>query len=152
MEATNEALFQVQRFNILSSARSGFANSGLTPAYVYAWDAGIYPAFHDTAEWHAPFKPQFTASKEQVLELGKYLDEKWLAKEAVTFYELESRYDIRGSSPAWDRGTLIDACRYMYLNKMFDENFWDTLINPGDCPTEAKTISYTYEEKDLYLL
>lgn len=155
MDATNKSLFQLMRFNILSTGRAGIASSPFSEAYIYAWESGVFPAFNDGAEWHKSFPEQFDISEGEVLELGNLLDKKWLEKTPITFYELEDHYDVRGSTHSysnWDRVKLLRACRYMYLNRMFDDAFWSTLTENGKCPSEALSICRPLRETDVYFM
>ncbi|ADC63443.1 hypothetical protein [Allochromatium vinosum] len=155
MEATNESLFQLMRFNILNSGRSDLDNSPFTSAYIYAWESGVFPAFNEAADWHKPFSEQFDVTEEEVLALGKLLDEKWLAKTPITFYELEAHCGVRGStysSVSWNRAKLVVTCRYMYLNRMFDDSFWSALVKNGECPSEAHSICMPLKQSDIYFM
>ncbi|MEI6848349.1 MAG: hypothetical protein WCK32_10100 [Chlorobiaceae bacterium] len=143
------------RFNILSTAINGGENWPLPSAYVYAWESGVYPLFHEHANWHLPFEDQFRISKADVEELSKYIDECWLKKKVVTFYELEQKYDVQGiygSSSNWERSTLIYACRYMYLADLFDKPFWNSLLQNGECPSEALDVARPMKISDIYLV
>jgi hypothetical protein len=148
----DDQLFQIARFNILVAAKTPGPDRALANAYVFAWDRGVYPLFHEGAHLHQPFSSQFRVLKEMVNELAKYLDDRWLAKEVPSFYELEDYYDIRSGRTAWDRGNLIAGCRYMFLNDMFDSKFWSTLLAGSDHPTEAKSIRRKFNvDDDIYL-
>ena len=155
MEAKNESLYQLMRFNILSSGKSNLEKSPFSPAYVFAWDRGVFPAFNDGSDWHKPFGEQFNVTEKEVLELGKLLDERWLAKSPISFYDLEKHFGIQGSthsSSNWDRIKLVIACRYMYLNDMFDKSCWDKLTENGKCPSEAHSICRPFKESDIYFM
>jgi hypothetical protein len=155
MEATNEALFQIMRFNILNSGRLDIGNSPFSSAYLYAWEAGVFPAFDEGADWHKPFSSQFKVSDEEVLELGNFLDNEWLEKKIITFYGLESHYGVRSSTHSsgnWDRVKLLKSCRYMYLNNMFDDSFWSSLVENGKCPSEALSICRPMQNGDMYFM
>ena len=109
----------------------------VTNGYAYAWLSGVYPLFDDYADWHKPYNECFEVSESMVDELGKFLDTLWSGKQTITFYKLEEKY--RGSK--WDRASLIKACRYMFLNGMFDgNNFWERVCENMECPVEAKSI------------
>ena len=155
MEATNKSLFQLMRFNILNSGRADMNASPFSTAYIYAWESGVFPAFNEGADWHKPFPEQFNVSEDEVLELGKLLDDKWLEKTPITFYELEDHYGVRGSTHSsgnWDRIKLLNTCRYMYLNSMFDDSFWSSLTENGKCPSEAHSICRPLSETDVYFM
>jgi hypothetical protein len=154
MQSTEEALFQLMRFNILSSVRVDLENSRFSPSYIYAWESLVYPLFNDGASWHKPFGSQFKVSESEVDELSKILDESWNKKDKLTFYELENRLGVRGSisSSTWERSKLIRACRYMYLEDLFDKDFWTTLTRNGDCPSEALSICRPLQYNDIYFM
>lgn len=142
MQNTDDALFQIMRFNILSSVKADFDNSLFSTSYIYAWESSVYPLFNNGASWHKPFGAQFAVSESEVDELSGILDQSWNKKDKLTFYGLEDRLGVRGSisSSRWERSKLIRACRYMYLEELFDKEFWATLTRNGDCPSEALSI------------
>ncbi|MFL5346783.1 MAG: hypothetical protein ACJ8AT_18535 [Hyalangium sp.] len=88
-------LFQMARFSVLVAAKTKSSKTALSDAYVYAWENSVYPAFHDSTEFHKPFADQFWTTKDEVSKLGQYLDARWLKKDVPTFYELEDNYDVR---------------------------------------------------------
>ena len=146
----DKRLFQLARFNVLVAAKTADPDEELLPdAYVYAWANDVYPLFHESAHLHEPFAAQFRVTKEMVEELSKYLDDRWLAKDVPSFYQLEDHYDVRSGTTAWDRHSLLVTCRYMFLNNMmFDKAFWDTLLKGSNHPTEAKLITRKFNVKD----
>ncbi|MGF6318771.1 hypothetical protein [Pseudomonas frederiksbergensis] len=155
MPATAEMLFNLQKFQLLTLFTSGRPGKNITPAYAYAWDNGVYPIGNDLAPWHAPYKEQFAISEEQVSELSKLLDDKWLKKEKISFYELEAHYDIQGlahSGSEWDRGSLISACHYFFLMDWFDSDFWNGLVGHSDCPSESHSVRREFKPEDVYFL
>ncbi|MDX1366807.1 hypothetical protein [Pseudomonas sp.] len=155
MKNTNEANFQLMRFNILSTSLANQESSPFSSAYIYAWDAGVYPLFNDGADWHKPFNAQFKVTESEIDELSKLLDENWLAKKPITFYELEDHFDVKGTSYTnsnWERWKLITACRYMYLQELFDTDFWASLVENGKCPSEALSICRPFKLTDIYFM
>jgi len=155
MEEINDSLFQLMRFNILSSGFSDIKNAPFSPAYIYAWESRVYPAFNESADWHKSFPDKFKVTENEVSELGKLLDDKWLAKTPITFYELEDHYGVSGSihsTSNWDRVKLLITCRYMYLDNSFDDSFWSSLVENGKCPIEAFSICRPMKESDIYFM
>lgn len=153
MSDISAALFQQMRFSILSTVLDGVDKSPFTDAYLFAWDRGVYPAFDEGADWHIPHADQFKIGEGKVDELAKFLDEKWLAKEPITFYEVESHFDVHGTTHSlgtWDRYELLSVCRYLYLHSHFDDAFWDTLLTNGDCPSEAFSIRSPMDRQSIY--
>jgi hypothetical protein len=154
MEDTSmdQKLFAIMRFQILTTALSSELGERLTDAYVYAWDARVYPLFNHGPDWHGPFADCFEVSKAMLDELSKYLDEAWRDGKVPSFYQLEERYRIREGGGEWDRGKLIHACRYMRLQGLFDDAFWKRILEPTNHPTEASMITDKFSRSDdLYL-
>lgn len=155
MSATAEMLFNLQKFQLLVLFTSDAPTRNITPAYAFAWDRGVYPYGNDSAPWHEPYKETFTIGEQQIDELAKLLDDKWVQKEKISFYQLEDHYKIHGSGrpgPEWDRGSLINACHYFYLMDWFDEEFWKGLVGHSDCPTESHSITRQFKPEDVYFL
>ena len=140
----NEKEFQLMRLMVLTSSKN-FSSS-----YVYALDRKVYPYLHET-DFHLPFEDHFDLKKDEIQNLSEFLDQKWLNKENLSFYDLESQYDARGSSTNWDRIKLLKGCRYLYLLKLFDDNFWKTLCKRGDSPCEAESIIREVDLEDELL-
>ncbi len=147
----DDQLFQMARFNLLVAAKTEGPSQALSPAYIYAWQNYVYPFFHDSARLHQPFAGQFMVTKQMIDELSKFLDDRWLAKEIPTFYQLEDYYQVRSNRMAWDRLALIRGCRYMFLGDAFDEDFWKSLLRRSDHPTEAKSIIRKFSADDIHL-
>jgi hypothetical protein len=155
MGTTNEALFQLMRFNILNSGRADMISSPFSRAYIYAWESGVFPALNKTADWHKAFPEQFYVSENEVSDLLKLLDDKRLEEIPITFYQLEDHYDVTGinhSSSTWNRMKLVATCRYLYLNGALDNSFWSSLTENGECPNEAHSICRPMSETDVYFM
>lgn len=141
MDPIKQALYVQMKLTILATTLRGEDGCPFTPSYLYAWDTDVYPLCDDGAPWHAAHEDQFRVRKAALEELLTYLDERWDAKQPVTFYELENRYDVRSGHGAWDRGRLVHACRYLFLSGTFDAAFWAKVTENGQCPTEAHGIT-----------
>ena len=155
MSATAEMLFNLQKFQLLTLFTSESATKNITPAYAYAWDNGVYPYGNEAAPWHDPYKDLFPIGEEQIAELAKFLDDKWLKKEIISFYGLEDHYGIHGTGhpgTVWDRGSLISACHYFFLLGWFDDEFWKGLVGHSDCPSESHSIRREFKPEDVYFL
>jgi len=149
-----EALFQLMRFNILSTAVSAGEEWPIHPAYVYAWLSGVYPDCDPIVKWHEPFSGQFSVLQKEVSELIVLLDEAWTAKKPISFYDVEDALGIHGvarSSSNWQRWKLVSACRYLFLSESFDDEFWKTLLKNGDCPSEALGIARQMKISEIQL-
>jgi len=129
------------RFQILTAAHSETVGHKLSDAYVYAWDQGVFPIAHESADWHKPFSDCFNVSQDMLKNLIQVLDEN-----AFTFYELEKYYGSSG----WDRAQLIGACRYLFLSDEFNFD-WARLLAPMEHPSEAYKIKKSFKLDDIYL-
>lgn len=150
---TSDQTFQAMKFQILATSLAPQVGKVISDAQVFAWQSGVYP-FHDPSQeqWAEPFAAHFRVSKKMIEELAKYLDSIWLKKESITFYELEDHYGLMTSKTDWDRGKLIDACKYMRLQNMFDDAFWNGIVKPMEHPTEAQYIIGKFDrDEDVYL-
>ncbi|PCI58871.1 MAG: hypothetical protein COB35_12700 [Gammaproteobacteria bacterium] len=149
-----QALFNQQRLQIMGL---GVHHNEYDDGYLYAWESGVYPWFSDTDgsvnqmphECYAEF---FKVKKETVQNVLNYLDEKWLAKDIPTFYELEERFGGK-----WDeengRIALLVICRYAFLSRRFDKTLWDKLLKPMQHPSEASSIcSPLKRDSDIYFM
>ncbi|EOX8433761.1 MULTISPECIES: hypothetical protein [Enterobacteriaceae] len=149
-----QALFNQQRLQIM---HIGKHHNEFTDAYLFAWESGVYPAMSDTdgsvpQKPHEPFADFFITPKEKTLFLAKRLDDAWLNKEGLTFYALEDELQVR-YKPGWDRGDLLNICRYLYLDNCFDHDFWKTLVKNGECPSEAHSIMSVFKRtEDIYFM
>ena len=140
-----EACFQIMRFKIMSAALDPHTGPRLSDAYVFAWDESVYPN-HSGGGFHRPFANSFRVTKGMAEELSTFLDEQWRNGTVPTFYDLEDRY--RGKSK-FDRMELVNACRYFYLESLFDAAFWKQLM--VNHPSEASHILDKYDRgKDMY--
>ena len=139
-DTERDRLYQIARFNLLVAAKNG-ACASIDDSYIYAWENNVYPAFHDHPDLHKPFAQSFRTSALQVEEIGRRIDELWLAGKPIpSFYQLENLYDLRSERSEWDRSKLIRTCRYMFLNKMFDDAVWGAILSRSDHPVEASSI------------
>lgn len=129
----NEKEFQLMRLMVLTS------NESFSDSYIHALNTRIYPCLHEV-DFHLPFEENFDVRKEDIENLSKFLDQKWNKKEDLSFYNLEDKYDIRGVSTNWSRIKLLHACRYLYLQNLFNEEFWKMICRQHESPGEAKSM------------
>lgn len=151
MNTTQEMLFQNQRFSILSLKVQEAEEQHISDCYGYAWYEKVYPFFHDNNEYHKPYGEFFQVSETMMDELSKFLDDNWVKKQPVSFYDLEDHYHVRDGATEWDRVALLHACRYMRLNGLFDDGFWSTLCENGKSPSEASSILRKFTASDIYI-
>ncbi|MDC9621525.1 hypothetical protein PSI22_07700 [Xenorhabdus sp. XENO-7] len=149
------AMFIQQRIQVL---HLGMHHDTYPDAYLYAWESGVYPFLSDTdgsvpRKPHEPYFDFFQVSKSKGESLIKRLDDAWLAEEELTFYGLEDELKIQLGFSEWSRSDLLHLCRYFYLNKLFDAQFWKILTTNGKCPTEAHSITYPFDKaQDIYFM
>lgn len=153
MDTSQEALFQIMRFNILNSERHGGDAWFLSRAYIYAWQVGVYPAYMLSKSLHEPFRAMFKVSEAEVEELCDFLEKRRSEGTPFTFNDLEVGYGgTRGSTgkiATWPRWKLVITCRYLFLMRQFDSAFWSTLTEEGKCPEQATIITVPFEKKDI---
>lgn len=144
-------LYALQRFLILQTKVNPETTHQIPDAYAYAWYEECYPLFH--SGFHEGHKNQFKISERQVNILSLYADSEWLAKRYYTFYQYEDYFGVRSGNPdGIDRVALIRIFRYMFLNKAFDDKFWETLIKPMEHPSEAYGIITEFKVDDIYFV
>lgn len=151
-----EALFIQQRLQIMNL---GVHHDEFSDSYLHAWESGTYPLLQDTDGSvirmpHEPYAEFFKTPKDKVQRLFDRLCTAWDAKEELTFYALEDELGVHGGyGSEWDRVDLIKICRYLYLERSFDEEFWKTLLTPMEHPSEASSILREFNrERDIYFM
>ena len=77
-------------------------------------------------------------------EIVGYLDKCWTRREPINFYLLEDRY----SDGNWDRSSLIDAIRYIYLSDSFANDFWVAFMDGHQHPLEASSMTEAFSAED----
>jgi antitoxin MazE len=99
-----------------------------------------------------PFYETYDAGFELVNSIAKLLDEKWVKKEKITYYDVEGPYKEGGEHwPGTDvRVNLIDICRYLYLCPMFDAEFWKEFMS--NAPSEASNVTSEWSPDELTLI
>lgn len=144
-------LFEIARLQIKLAAANPATARRLPLSYVYAWDWRLYPMQDDIDGMAKSFESCFDIDEAQVYELARFLDDRWLGKRPITFYELEDHFEARGRGDRWDRVKLIGVCRYFFLKNLFDQGFWDQLLAPMEHPCEAVSIaSNPSEDTEIY--
>ncbi|HDS1208905.1 TPA: hypothetical protein QDZ84_003958 [Shewanella algae] len=146
-----DAMFTQQRLQVLTL---GVHNGEFTDSYLYAWHESVYPFRQDRDDSvacmpHQHYANQFTISKDKVEKLAYYLDECWLESKVPTFGELETRFNSRGINPEFEKMDLILICRYLLLDKAFDKQFWDKLLDKESCPPELRITKFD-RKKDIF--
>jgi len=154
------ALADIRKRQILLSKFDDNTKYFYPDSYAFAIRNSVYPIQHedrmmeddsDAIYASLPFYDTYDVPCEQVEELATMLDEKWLAKEKITFYGLERHYGYRSGNSSW-KGThvrvgLLHCLRYFYLQDLFDEEFWKEILS--DSPSEAKGITREFQLSEL---
>lgn len=131
-----KAIYNLQRFQILTTKLNPNTTNWISDAYVYAWYEHMYP-YLDYGNLHRDLIDCFQISKEKIDNVVNYADAEWLENRYYTFYEYENKFKKEGI----DRHELIVIFRYFYLHDSFDKKFWNTLIKAQNYPTEAGKIT-----------
>jgi hypothetical protein len=130
--SSNDALYQLMRFNLMAFALTEIGKKAIDDAYAAAWSNGVYPILHNN-DWHKPFANEFRVNKERMEELATYLDASWRKNDVPSFNRLETELGSKG----WRRSDLVSACNYLCLYA-FDDEFRSALFK--DQPSEASDI------------
>lgn len=132
------ALVEIQRTQVVLAKLADATASFVPDAYAYAIDKRLCPVF-DTESGHS-FDDGYEIKREFVDSVLKYCDQKWQAKEALSFYDLERHFDHA-------RGELIHVLRYTYLSHKFDDAFFNGLL--ANCPTEAHGLNDPFDASEI---
>ncbi len=152
MEAIQLNLFNLQRFQIMALYANTASEQTVSPSYVYAWFAGVYPLLNESAPWHQAYEGLFEVRATHLRELYQFLSECYAKGEPPSFFQLEEHYGIRGAQRPgliWEQSTLIRACRYLYLREEFSRSFWTTMLSGDQHPMEAEMIEEKFD-RDSY--
>jgi len=137
-----KALLDVKRQQVLLTKRTDETSSLIEDSYAFAMDRRLCPVFHtDDTD---PFDPVYSISRSFINDVLNYCDEKWHAKELLTFYDLEAHFG-HGY-----RCELIDTLRYAVLAKRFGEEFYKGLAT--NCPVEAHGINEPFRKSQISLV
>ena len=154
------ALAEIRRSQIVA-IKGNPATADLYPdAFVHAILHSVCPAYHEDVAGTGlareealrlfPFRETYDVPEETVLEIGSLLDARWMAKEAVTFRELEKLYSERPWPGTNLRNDLINICRYFFLRRMFDgDDFWRTFMK--EAPSQALDITRDWNRDELVI-
>lgn len=135
-----KALYAQRKLIIIQSYRMLKENSGFSESYVYSIAKDIFPIFHIDYYQDISIYNDFYKIKEDIIQsFITYIDDVWLRKEKIGFYDLEDKYG-QGK-----RSELIKMLRYCYLDgRFYGDEFWNYLKKNG--PIECNSIN-----KDLDL-
>jgi antitoxin MazE len=152
------AMADIRRRQIVSTKANPATEDLYDNSFVHAILHSIYPIRHEHPELKEdvmeildsfPFYETYDAGFELVESIAKLMDEKWLKKEKITFYDIEGPYKLGGEHwPGTDvRVNLINICRYFYLCHMFDAEFWKEFMS--DAPSEASDVTSEWSRQEL---
>lgn len=147
---SNRQTFSVMRCNILIAASQAAL---VSDSNAFAWSKLVYPAndFHQDA-LAEPFERFFRVRKQMVVDIANHLDQIWLSGRTITFYALEDYFALSRGHNNLDRARLLDALRYFFLTGLFDKNFWDGVLEPGQYPIEASALTAEFERNQEIFL
>lgn len=149
MSAVEKALYNLQKFQILSLFTSDCTTENVSPAYAFAWDKNLFPIGRHDCDWHLPHEQSFKVSRAKIRELGDFLEGIGRSGKSISFNQLEDHYSVRNGKD-WERMDLVFACRYFRLNGWFTEEFWKSMVGHSDCPTESLSILLEFEPSNIY--
>jgi len=141
--------YMTMKLQIVATAIGRGSGSSISDAYLYAWANDVYPIMHDNFEWHKPFAAMFSVSPQMIDDLAQLLDERWREEKPLSFYKLEDYFELRLGKSDWNRATLMQACRYLYLEEAFDQDFWKRVLKRGDHPVEAGSITRKFDRTEM---
>jgi len=150
---STKAIFNLQRFSILQTKLNPATSDLISDSYAYAWYHCVYPYLHDS-DIHFTLKDNFDVNEDKVKIIAELADQNWLDKKNITFYKYENmfNYDEKYKSIGIGRVELLVSFRYFYLQGIFDEDFWKKLLEAGEYPIEASSITKEFNPTDLYLI
>ena len=153
-----KALAEIRRRQILATKFNPQTEDMYDNSFVHAVMHRIYPIQHEHPGFEEdpnailaslPFHETYNAGFELVTQIAKLLDEKWLKKEKITFYDVEGPYRLGNEHwPGTDvRENLTNMCRYFYLSHMFDTDFWNEFMS--DAPSEASDVTSEWSRQEI---
>ncbi len=147
LSASDRQAFTSVKLQLMLAAKLPDSATYISDALIFAFGHDVYPAFNSDQElWAEPFAECFSISKEMITSLANYLDDLSIRNQTITFYQLEKAYQ----SKDWDRHSLIMACRYMFLSKMFFD-MWPTLLTAHEHPIEASIITKELDRAEIFI-
>lgn len=152
------ALADIRRTQIAAIKANPATADLYSDAFVHAVLHSVYPAYHEDVAGTGlersdalrlfPFHDTYDVPEETVLEIGSLLDTRWMAREPITFRDLEKMYADRRWPGTHLRNDLINICRYFFLRRMFDgDDFWRTFMR--DAPSQAQDITREWSRDEL---
>lgn len=147
-----KALFNLQKTQIIQSKINSDTSDFISNDYAYAWNVSLFPLL-ESSDLHLEYEEFFDIKKEEIDSITDFADKEWLKNKYYTFYEYEDMF-IRSkeSKIKTERFHLLAIFRYMFLRGSFDKKFWEKLLENGNCPIEAFSISRDFEITQLSLV
>ncbi|TGM58570.1 hypothetical protein [Leptospira adleri] len=137
-----KALYYQKKLMVTQFYKLNPENSGLSVSYVYAISHDCYPTFHSDQDSDL-YNQFYEINKETISKYLNYIDERWLAKDYITFYELESHFGGKEN-----RIQLMTTLRYCFLDNRFSHpTFWETLHSAA--PIEATALNREIDFWDI---
>lgn len=155
-----KALAEIRRGQILSTKANPQTEDLYADAYVHAIMHSVCPIFEEKSGFAesinerlnlSPFCETYDVPHNLVQEIAELMDAKWLNKEKITFYEIEEQHNAGGKTWLGKslRVDLINICRYFYLSRKFNEEFWDHFMS--NRPSEASNVTAPWSREEIVL-
>lgn len=153
-----KALLDIRRGQILAIKANPATEDLYTNAFVHAIMHSVCPIFDEEfgfAETESerlsllPFYSSYDVPHNTVEKISNLLQKKRSKKEKLTFNDVEEPYTLGDEHwPGKDhRNDLINICRYFYLRKMFDAEFWEEFMS--NAPTQASEITAKWNRTEI---
>lgn len=148
-----KSIYNLQRFVILQTKLNPATSHLITDSYAYAWSSNVFPCLNGS-NTDKDLKECFSVKEEQVKLIAEIADRNWLDKKNLNFYEYEELFRMNEKYKMYNigRDELISVFRYLYLERRFDSNFWDKLLEKCSHPIEASHITSKFNQTDLCLI
>lgn len=148
-----KAIFNLQRFSILQTKLNPATSDLISDSYAYAWYDCVYPYLHES-DIHYDLKECFYVREEQVKIIAETADRNWLDKRNLNYYAYERLFSTNVEFKQYNIGRveLLKSFRYFHLNGIFDKHFWGKLLEAGEYPIEASSVTKEFNQTDLYLI
>lgn len=93
-----------------------------------------------------PFAKVYSVKEDFIIEVMRYVDERWLAKDfdALGFYNLEDKF----GGYKTNRIELIHALERVRIDGRFDDAFWVAV--EANSPSEATSLDSTFQPSNVY--
>lgn len=135
--------FEIARLLMVRAAR----DKEIDEATGFAWAHRIYPMLAASPVAEA-FKADFETSTDEVDAVLKAIDKIADANDQkVGFYDLSDALNVGHGRGEMTRGQLINICRYIFLDRRFNAEVWESLVEVGSGPVESQGVANPFDSK-----